>query len=56
MSGFCVCFVQEIQGVVFSVSTVNSSFGRRELKSSRIFCMLEWLESNVRRISSIYLQ
>ena len=40
----------------FPVSAVNCSFGCRELKLSRIFCMLEWMESNISKISSTYLQ
>jgi len=49
-------YVKIVQGVVFSVSAVNCSLGCRELKSSRIFCMSVWLESNVSKISSTYLQ
>ena len=40
----------------FSVSAVNRSFGCRELKLSRIFCMQVWLESNISKITSTYLQ
>ena len=39
-----------------SVSAVNLSLGCRELKSSRISCMSEWLGSNIIRMSSTYLQ
>jgi hypothetical protein len=40
-------YVKIVQGVVFPVSAVNCSLWCRELKSSRIFCMLVWLESNI---------
>jgi hypothetical protein len=49
-------YVKVVQGVVFSVSAVNCSFGCRELKSSRIFCVQVWWESNTSKISSTYLQ
>jgi len=39
-----------------SVSAVKLSLGCRELKSSRIFCMSEWLGSNIIRMLSTYLQ
>ena len=39
-----------------SASAVNCSFGFRLIKSSRIMCMLVWLESNISRMSSLYRQ
>ena len=49
-------YVRKLEVLSFSVSAVNCSFGCRELKWSRIFCVLEWLESNIRSISYRYLQ
>ena len=39
-----------------SSSAVNCSFGCRLLKSSRVICMLVWLEAYNSRLSSIYRQ
>jgi len=38
-----------------SISAVNRSLGCRELKSFSIFCMSDWLGSNIIRRSSSYL-
>jgi len=53
--GGSVCgYVKVVQP--FSVSAVNCSLWCRELKSSRIFCISVWLELNISKISSTYLQ
>jgi len=35
-----------------SFSAVNCNFGCRLLKSSRVICMLVWLDGNISRMSS----
>jgi len=43
----CMDMSRKFKVWFFSVSAINCSLGCRELKSSRISCMLEWLESNI---------